>query len=253
MKKFGDMIFFKDFYKINSIKITFKKNVILSLLLLQQKQKMKTTSALIVFAFILFFVNIQAQVTDKNGRTYKTVKIGKQEWMAENLNVNAYRNGDSITQVQDPRKWSNLSTGAWCYYDNKPENGSKQGKLYNWFAVNDSRGLAPAGWHIPSDEEWTQLINFLGGEEAGGATLRNQKNWKMEGKDQNNIGFEGLPSGSRDIDGTFSGIGNNCEWWSATESNTYNSWFRFLNNYFSNAGKGNYDKLSGFSVRCIKD
>lgn len=214
---------------------------------------MKTTNALIICAFILCFVSMKGQVTDKSGRIYKTVKIGKQEWMAENLNVSMYRNGDSVSLVDDPRKWSNLSTGAWCYYDNNPENGRKYGKLYNWFAVNDPRGLAPVGWHIPSDEEWTQLINFLGGEEAGGAALRSHTGWKVEIKDPNNIGFNGLPAGSRDIDGVISGIGNNCEWWSATESNSYNAWFRFLNNYFSNAGKGNYDKLSGFSVRCIKD
>lgn len=214
---------------------------------------METPSSVIMLALVLLCDTGLAQVTDKNGRTYKTVIIGKQEWMAENLNVSVYRNGDSIPMVQDPKKWSDQSSGACCYYDNKPENGVQYGKLYNWFAVNDSRGLAPAGWHIPSDAEWKQLIDFLGGEEAAGAALRSKTGWRADDKDTTNCGFEGLPSGSHEFDGTFYGIGKNCEWWSSTESNSFNAWFCFLNNYFSNIGKGNYDKLNGFSVRCIKD
>jgi len=94
---------------------------------------------------------------------YRTVVIGSQLWMAENLNVSHYRNGDSIPEVTDPEQWAKLTTGAWCYYNNDPEMGVIYGKLYNWYAVNDPRGLAPNGWHIPNDNERNTMINFLGG------------------------------------------------------------------------------------------
>ena len=97
--------------------------------------------------------------------SFKTVKIGNQVWTSKNLDVATYRNGDVIPQVQDPNAWGTLTTGAWCYYDNDASNGTKYGKLYNWYAVNDPRGLAPKGYHIPSDAEWTQLCDYLGGDE----------------------------------------------------------------------------------------
>lgn len=98
----------------------------------------------------------------QRGGDQTTTAIGQQVWMVENLNVDTYRNGDPIPPVQDPVAWKGLSTGAWCFYENKVENGTTWGRLYNWYAVNDVRGLAPEGWHIPSDDEWRQLINALG-------------------------------------------------------------------------------------------
>jgi uncharacterized protein (TIGR02145 family) len=111
-------------------------------------------------------------VTDIDGNSYNLVEIDTQLWISKNLNVSKYRNGDEIPQVQDASEWAALTTGAWCYYENKEENGTTYGKLYNWYAVNDPRGLAPEGFHIPSDEEWNDLIENLGGENVAGGKMK---------------------------------------------------------------------------------
>jgi uncharacterized protein (TIGR02145 family) len=108
----------------------------------------------------------------------QTVTIGNQIWTSKNLDLATYRNGDLIPQVQDEEAWANLTTGAWCYYKNDTSNGIKYGKLYNWYAVHDSRGLAPKGFHIPTDAEWTTLINYLGGEIDAGTKLKSALGWK---------------------------------------------------------------------------
>jgi hypothetical protein len=165
-----------------------------------------------------------------NGGELETVVIGNQEWAKRNLNVSSYRNGDAIPEVKDLKKWSSLTTGAWCYYDNNPINGSIYGKLYNWYAVNDPRGLAPEGFHIPSVSELTILTDL-----------------------KNSNGFEGLPGGYRDSDSTFFGVGFNGEWWSSSE---YSANYARDRNLFYNSGNAfkNYDnKTNGFSVRCVKD
>ena len=100
------------------------------------------------------------------------VSIGKQVWTTKNLDVTTYRNGDVIPQVQDANAWEKLTTGAWCYYENKTANGKKYGKLYNWNAVNDPRGLAPKGYHIPTDAEWTILTDYLGGDTIAGTKMK---------------------------------------------------------------------------------
>src|SRR3954471_19314790 len=131
---------------------------------------------LFFFVFLLISVtSIQAQVKVQDGRSYKAVKIGNQTGMAENLYVVTYRNGDTIPQVQDPKVWSGLKTGAWCYYGGNTQTGIKYGKLYNWYAINDPRGLAPEGWHIPSDEEWTKLTTYLGGKIQASAKIKSPK------------------------------------------------------------------------------
>ena len=107
----------------------------------------------------------------------QTVTIGNQVWTSKNLDVSTYRNGDAIPQVQDANAWENLTTGAWCYYDNDASNGTKYGKLYNWYAVNDPRGLAPKGYHIPTDAEWTQLSDYLGGESKAGTKMKTTSGW----------------------------------------------------------------------------
>jgi uncharacterized protein (TIGR02145 family) len=119
-----------------------------------------------------------AIVTLTNLGYSQTVTIGTQVWTSKNLDVATYRNGDVIPQVQDEKAWAELTTGAWCYYDNDPANGTKYGKLYNWYAVNDARGLAPQGYHIPSDAEWSQLTDYLGGEKAAGTKMKSVSGWK---------------------------------------------------------------------------
>jgi hypothetical protein len=113
-----------------------------------------------------------SSVTDVDGNVYGAVKIGNQVWTKENLNVSKYRNGDIIPQVTNQTEWSNLTTGAWCYYENSTANGTTYGKLYNWYAVNDPRGLAPQGWHVSSNDEWTVLTTFLGGKALREAKLK---------------------------------------------------------------------------------
>ena len=219
------------------------------------KQTKNILFAFFISAFILLLNlnNSISQVTDKDGNTYKTVTINKQIWMAENLNVEHYRNGDAIPQVQDKEEWDNLTTGAWCYYDNNSANGTPYGKLYNWYAVNDTRGLAPDGWHVPSDEEWTKLIDFLGGSEVAGEKMKTTNGWIENGNGKNSSGFSAVPSGYRNHEGYFINMGKNALFWSTTEMNSDNVWFRNIIGSIPDVYRPNYAKDFGLSIRCIKD
>ena len=134
------------------------------------------------------------------------VKIGRQTWASKNLDVSTYRNGDTIPQVQDANAWANLKTGAWCYYENKEENGTTFGKLYNWYAVIDPRGLAPEGYAIPDLYDWMKLTDLGRNEEGneGSTTMKSTTGWKDEGFGLAENGFAGLPGGFRNKDGKFS-------------------------------------------------
>lgn len=205
-------------------------------------------------AFLLLSITtIKAQVKAQDGRIYKTVKIGDQTWMAENLDVATYRNGDSIPQVQDPKAWSSLKTGAWCYYGGNAGSGAKYGKLYNWYAITDPRGLAPEGWHIPSDEEWTKLTAYLGGKIQASAKIKSPRGWSTGGNGSNETGFSALPGGTRSINEAFSFAGDYGYWWTNTTFDDYSAWNRFLaynNNYI---GRSTGWKQFGNSVRCVKN
>ena len=144
-----------------------------------------------------------------------TIVIGTQQWMEKNLDVLTYRNGDIIPQVTDPTAWAALTTGAWCYYNNDVANGAIYGKLYNWYAVNDPRGLAPTGWHVPSDAEWTTLETTLGGDPVAGGKMKvaGTTRWTTPNTGATNeSGFAGLPGGTRNNNGTFSNVGSNGYW-----------------------------------------
>lgn len=203
-------------------------------------------------------------VTDIDGNTYKTVTIGKQVWMAENLKVTRYRNGDNIPRVTDYQWWY-LATGALCEYNNDPYLGNKYGKLYNWYAVNDSRKLAPAGWHIPTEAEWKELENYIesnpGISGSIAKALASQTEWTYDnhgGAVGNNItinnssGFSALPTGYLH-DGSFKNFGNGTCFWSADEYDQTTAWRRYLGYVYNNLGSYNFDKADGFSVRCVKD
>ena len=183
---------------------------------------------------------------------YPSVLIGAQYWMEKNLEVTTYRNGDPIPYVTDETAWAALTTGAWCYYNNDPSNG----KLYNWYAVNDPRGLAPVGWHVPTDDEWTTLSTTLGGDAVAGGKMKvaGTTRWTAPntGAD-NSSGFAGLPGGFRNLSGTFSVVGNYGYWWSSTEVNAASAWYRSLT--YSNGSFNRYpnNKQYGFSVRCLRD
>jgi uncharacterized protein (TIGR02145 family) len=200
-----------------------------------------------------------SQLKDIDGNKYKIVKIGKQEWMAENLNVTHFINGDEIPQAKTNEEWIKAAEEgkpAWCYYDNNPANGKKYGKLYNWFAVNDPRGLAPKGWHIPTDPEWTALTDYLGGEEKSGAKMRSKQGWSDGGNGTNSSSFSGLPGGNRYYDGTFKHVGESGDWWSSTEHEMYYVWYFFLRSYRPiDVNRFDYytSKFYGLSVRCLRD
>lgn len=184
------------------------------------------------------------------------VVIDTQTWMGCNLNVTAYRNGDVIPQVTDATAWSALSTGAWCHYNNDPANDAIYGKLYNWYAINDIRGLAPIGYHVPTDAEWTILVDYLGGESLAGGKMKETGlcHWLSPNSDAtDDFGFAGLPGGYRNIIGAFVNIGNNGYWWSSVDSSTTLAWYRYL--YFNNSyiSSFSYYKTQGLSVRLIKD
>jgi uncharacterized protein (TIGR02145 family) len=181
------------------------------------------------------------------------VKIGTQTWTSKNLDVTTYRNGDKIPQVQDANAWEKLTTGAWCYYENKAENGTKYGKLYNWYAVMDARGLAPKGYHIPTDKEWTMLTDYLGGDSIAGAKMKSTSGWKNNGNGTNASGFAGLPGGGRNGSGGFGDVGANGDWWSSSEGSTKGAWGRSLSGGSGGVSRGSSYKQDGFSVRCLRD
>ena len=180
----------------------------------------------------------------------KTVKIGNQVWMVENLNVDHYRNGDSIPEVKNQYEWRNLKTGAWCYYKNNPENGKKYGRLYNWYAVNDPRGLAPEGWHVPTKDEFLALretvndnSNLLKAIGEGSGT----------GVGTNSTGFSALFGGYRGYYGNFYYIGFDSYLWSSSLGNAPFASSIYLYSTGNYIFFYDFDKVYGFTVRCIQD
>jgi uncharacterized protein (TIGR02145 family) len=184
------------------------------------------------------------------------VTIGNQVWMAENLNVDKFRNGDPIPEAKTDEEWKRAGENqqpAWCYYDNDPNNGTKYGKLYNWFAVNDPRGLAPNAFHIPSDADWTILNDYLGGEGVAGTKMKSTSGWSQNGNGTNSSGFSGLPGGYRNYDGSFNGVGNTGFWWSSSEDETDGAWDRYLDSSDGKVDRGGGSKETGVSVRCLRN
>jgi uncharacterized protein (TIGR02145 family) len=198
-------------------------------------------------------------MTDKDGNVYKTVTIGKQTWMAENLRTTKYNDGTAIPNVTENTAWSGLSTGAYCNYlntfDNDYEFIATYGRFYNWYAVNSGK-LAPTGWHVPTDAEWTTLSTYLGDYAGSGSKLKEVGSLHFlptNSDATNETGFTGLPGGLRDWDGYFSLIHYEGNYWSSKESVSYYAYIRsfgYSYNWFQRTEK---DKRSGISVRCIKN
>jgi uncharacterized protein (TIGR02145 family) len=216
----------------------------------------------IIFNLVFFssaFCQLETgTVTDVDGNTYKTVKIGNQWWMAENLKVTHYRNGDAIPKVTDNEQWKNLKNGAYCAYGNSKSNAAVYGYLYNWYTVNDSRNIAPEGWHVPTDEEWRALVDCLGRESVAGGQLKETgtTHWQMPNTDATNeSGFSTLPGGFHGSygAGNFHDIGENAFFWSATEYDTDNAWLRYLSYNNSGVTRDSHFKRHGFSVRLVRD
>ena len=187
---------------------------------------------------------------------FNEVTIGTQVWMSENLNVDHFRNGDPIPEAKTDEEWAEADKKmqpAWCYYDNDPANGAKYGKLYNWHAVNDARGLAPTGYRIPSEDDWKKLTAFLGRNAVAGKKMKSTSGWDKKGNGNNRSGFSGLPSGSRRADGKFFALGVAGRWWSSTEKQSIWAAANTLDCDDGGAWVIYYPKGQGFSVRCIKE
>ena len=233
-----------------------------------------------------------ADTESLNSDSLGDVTIGNQVWMASNLHTFYFRNGDPIPVVKTAKAWEEAGRNeqpACCYNENEAENGQKYGLLYNWYAVNDPRGLAPAGYHIPSDEEWSKLSDFLGGEENAGYQMKANAGWysydgdtictvcqnwspqkkagekcstcndsrKIEkvlsGNGSNSSGFSGLPGGLRISNGAFGNVGEGGLWWSATELNTGSAYYRDVGWGRDILGRYGGNKAVGISVRCLRD
>ena len=210
---------------------------------------------------------------DNDGHTYNYRKIGTQAWMTENLRTSKYRNGESISNLTSAADWSAATLGAWCYYNNDATLGRKYGKLYNWYAVSDNRNIAPVGWHVATDEEWTTLEKYLiangynyDGSTSGdnyAKTLAATTDWATDsgtgtiGNDltkNNSSGFSALPGGYRaSLSGTFGGVGFGGYWWSSTEDGMGSAWNRGMYYIYSNVYRYLYNKQYGISVRCVRD
>jgi uncharacterized protein (TIGR02145 family) len=214
-------------------------------------------------------LNVQGfNVIDIDGNIYQTVKNCDQTWTKTNLNVSKYRNGDIIPEIKDPSQWANLTTGAWCYYNNDSATGAIYGKLYNWYAVNDPRGLAPIGYHIPSDTEWRTLTTCLGGEIVAGGKMKeaassqtDQYSWYYDSGATNSSGFSAKPASWRYTESSGTLFGENklikmdAFWWSSTG---YVSGVASLRNIQASSNSLNIQvfshiKSNGLSIRCVKN
>ena len=226
----------------------------------------------------------------------QTATIGTQVWSTKNLNVSTFRNGDPILEAKTPKEWEQAGEKgepAWCYYDNNASNDSVYGKLYNWYALNDPRGLAPEGWHVPSAKEWEILADSLGGAGKAGAKMKRTTGWnsfyrggdstacsncvswadrkqnsckvckgtlfvikpkvQISGNGTNESGFSASASGLRFSNGAFGQIGTVECWWISSDPGTSRPTCRALKNRFDGLGNGQVNKGDGYSVRCLKD
>ena len=200
-------------------------------------------------------------VKDIDGNKYKTVKIGNQIWLSENLKATTYNDGTAIPLVKSYDAWAELSTPAYCWYNNDSTNKEVYGALYNWYAVNTKK-LCPEGWHVPSDEEWTELRTYLGENGNAGLVLKESgtSHWKSPNSDASNTtGFTGLPGGYRDYKGPFNLVRTDAYWWSSTESYryistdsaSYISFYRNLRYDDHDLFRNISDKSFGLCVRCL--
>lgn len=211
-------------------------------------------------------------MTDHDGNIYSTVQVGDQVWTKENFRCTHYNNGKKIPNVTGDREWSNLSTGALCYYNNQlPRYAEKYGALYNWYAVNTGK-LAPEGWHVPSHDEWTKLVDYLidNGYNWYDTTIYNETGKSLAAKtdwysdttegnigndvaNNNSTGFTALPGGCRNLHGGYYNMKIGSHWWSSTECNESNAFYRYLKYSRSRLEFCDFNKKFGFAIRFIKD
>jgi uncharacterized protein (TIGR02145 family) len=217
--------------------------------------------------FILLFNLLAANINfnpltfkDVNGKECKTVTINKQVWMADNLNVSHFRSGDIIPYAPTISEWVKAGKEgkpAWCYYNNDSVNGPKYGKLYNYYAITDPRGLAPKGWHVPSSTDFHSLIAYLGGIYYAGLQLKNNSMWSLNGNGNNKSGFTAVPGGIRLPSGKFVDMFNRAYLWTTSVEIIVGIGTQIyalsLNSSNSEAIYTSLDKSAGVSIRCIKN
>jgi uncharacterized protein (TIGR02145 family) len=196
-------------------------------------------------------------IKDIDGNVYQTAKIGDQEWLVENLRVVHYRNGDSIPNVKNGTQWGQLTTGAYCNYNNDDYYVKTYGRLYNAYAVIDPRNIAPEGWHVATHEDYVALEEYLGGVDLAGGKMKEEgtTHWSSPNTGATNYsGFKGLPGGNRSRTiGSFQGIYYQGSWWTSTEYDTVNNYARFLNFDESVSSVTWAYRYIGMSVRCVKE
>jgi uncharacterized protein (TIGR02145 family) len=198
-------------------------------------------------------------LTDQDGNIYKTITIGTQTWMAENLRTTKYRNGSAISNVNNDVAWQILTTGAYCNYKNTENTDTiaTYGRLYNWYAATDSRNIAPAGWHVPTDDEWTTLTTYLGGNSVAGGKMKETgtMHWASPNTGATNeSGFSAVPVGDRvGYSGAFSSLVYGGSYWSSTQSDASNAWNCSLFSYYAYCCRWDYSKTFGSAVRLVKD
>lgn len=229
---------------------------------------MKKLNLLIVLLIVIFswscskdkdkeIIGDSGTFTDaRDGQVYNWVRIGEQIWMAENLKATKYNDGTPIPLVPINASWIKLDSPAYCWYNNDEATyKDAYGALYNWYAVNFPK-LAPKGWHVPGDAEWTELTDYLGGTGDAGGKLKETGTtyWTSPNTGATNeYGFTALPGGWRVTDGSFNRLEYYTYWWSATGSSSYSAYSRFVIYDDDDVEREETAKIMGLSVRCIKD
>lgn len=220
-----------------------------------------------ILSFIVIFISCNRKsntdkfttgetVTDIDGNIYRTVQIGTQVWMAENLKVTKFKNGDPIVKIIDDSKWEQISEAGFCFYDNNKQLAKSYGNLYNWHVINDARGICPEGWHVPTKDDWQKLSDYLGGNEYSGDKMKETgiKFWNAPNKEATNeSGFTALPGGGRDEFGKFIIDRYGAHWWSSSEDGTVDAVVRSIYYGYASLMEDSYHKNSGFSIRCLKN
>ncbi len=224
---------------------------------------MKIALEITSILMFLFFVSLSCQrvIRDIDDNFYSTVKIGQLEWMAEDLKTTRYSDGSIIINLISDFDWEMASEGAYAWYDNDIKNKSLHGALYNWYAVNDNRGLCPVGWRVATDRDWKTLIEFADGEDTAGGRLKATGTleersglWRYPNTDAvDEFGFSAIPNGGRLTDGSFGSLGFFAGWWGTSQIGDDFAWTWGIS-YNSGAVRGIYDdKRNGYSVRCVRD
>lgn len=198
---------------------------------------------------------IMESIVDADGNVYSSVVIGSQEWLSENLRTSKFSNGESIPEITDNSVWQSFNTPAFCWYDNSDIHDVPNGKLYNWFTVNDSRNICPIGWHVPSNTEWQTLINYVssnGYSGTEGVALKSINGWANSGNGTNAFGFNGLPVGFRADLGDFAYLNEFGCYWSTTAVGGIGTYYHLYSG-FDYVDSNNWNNHNGLSIRCLKN